>query len=846
MQNVKIQFKGITRNTDDGMCQDGESMELINAHVNNGSIEPIGKPILKAYTQRAYKNVYYHANASRYIGVTDSGQMYEIAEDFSEETIMSPDVVAKAVSFIGNTIAVSTDSGMKYFLFKQGSYTYLGGLPELPKISINKKLKVFEVTIDDGDAFDVVSYGSYLKCIAEANREGYYSHSAAFRIAYRLYDGTYVKHSHIRLLYLTPDNQVTLRTTKGTKTFGGTSTLFAHSENNPEFQDITSIQPYLPQPSTAGLLAFTPEFTGEYKDLSSWSDIILSIDIFSTENFRHRYWQNSDVDFIETPFERASKMSRFYHVASINPFAKPEDRNFPAVSINKDVSSDNLAVQEELTDDQFTHNEYSYNGLTAYNNMLHAWGRKEYLFDWYDDGVFFDNTDQAGTLCDLYVVIEGYSKEITLKKSVRIPNTFGPYLMYPDTRAKAIYINNPTLNKSKKFTLKTHPTLNLSYYCKSSEGTASSFGLEDMSTWTGISAAMLTTDNVDRQEDNILRVSGSGNPFFFPAERTYQFNTPIVGMQSNVIAMSQGQFGQFPLYVFTKEGVFALSVGQGTTAYSTQTPVTRDVCNNPDSICALDTSVAFSTDKGLMVISGAQTELISVNIYGFLPSCTISSPIIGKILEVAKLGSSLSSITFPDYLESAKVGFNYQGQEIIVANKDYDYSYVFSLKTTQWHKISHNIQSFVNAYPQTWALNGPNIYDLNNFHRTVSTMALISRPIKMGTLTHKRIVQTALRGIVKRSLSDLYLRGEPVMFRGEGADIFSDVGMYILGSNDAEHFSLVAKKEMMVDIRDLVTKMNKSKPYKYFMVCLVGGVRTDVSFNYIEMNVDESFTNRLR
>lgn len=84
------------------------------------------------------------------------------------------------------------------------------------------------------------------------------------------------------------------------------------------------------------------------------------------------------------------------------------------------------------------------------------------------------------------------------------------------------------------------------------------------------------------------------------------------------------------------------------------------------------------------------------------------------------------------------------------------------------------------------------------------------------------------------------------MFRGESLDIFSDVGMYILGSNDCEHFNLVAKKEMMTDIRDLVTKMNKSKPYKYFMVCLVGGVRTDVSINYIEMNVDESFTNRLR
>lgn len=840
MQNVKIQFKGITRNTDDGISQDGECMELINAHVNNGSVEPIGKPILKAYLQREYKNIYYHSNASRYIGVTEDGQMYEISEDFKKETIMSTAPRAKALSFIGNTIAVSTEQGMRYFLFKQDSYTYLGALPDLPRITITKQLNVFTVDLDGAEW---KTLGTYLKAVNKANKEGYYAHAAAFRIAYRLYDGSYVKHSHIRLLFLDETDSYTYGAADASQVFKGNSLLFPVSRAENEYQKINkSIG------EKAGLLAFTPVFQSESVDLRSWSDIIISVDVFSTDNFRHPFPNfNNEEDDIESPYSRALTMSRFNLAVSINPFEFASLGFIPPVRIERNVSADILATQESLTDDSFTHNEYYYKGLVSYNNMLHAWGRTEMMFDWYNDAILSDNGNKTLKVCDLYVIIQGNTKELVVKKRVYCPTVFGPYLMYPDARAKAIEIISTDMNKHKRFALTPHPTLNLAYCCFVEEGRGTkAFGLEDMTTWQDGSVPIFTTSNKDRQEDNILRVSGSGNPFFFPVERTYQFNTPIVGMQSNVIAMSQGQFGQFPLYVFTKEGVFALSVGQGTTAYSTQTPVTRDVCNNPDSICALDTSVAFSTDKGLMVISGAQTELISENIYGFLPSCTISSPIIGKILDVAKLGSSLSSVTFPDYLEGAKVGFNYQGQEIIVANKDYDYSYVFSLKTAQWHKISQNIQSFVNAYPQTWALNGQNIYDLNNFHRTVSTMALISRPIKMGTLTHKRIVQTALRGIVKRSLSDLYLRGEPVMFRGEGADIFSDVGMYILGSNDAEHFSLVAKKEMMVDIRDLVTKMNKSKPYKYFMVCLVGGVRTDVSFNYIEMNVDESFTNRLR
>ena len=44
----------------------------------------------------------------------------------------------------------------------------------------------------------------------------------------------------------------------------------------------------------------------------------------------------------------------------------------------------------------------------------------------------------------------------------------------------------------------------------------------------------------------------------------------------------------------------------------------------------------------------------------------------------------------------------------------------------------------------------------------------------------------------------------------------------------------------------MITKMNKTNAYKYFMIALSGGVRTDVAFNYIELIVDEAFNNRLR
>jgi hypothetical protein len=107
-------------------------------------------------------------------------------------------------------------------------------------------------------------------------------------------------------------------------------------------------------------------------------------------------------------------------------------------------------------------------------------------------------------------------------------------------------------------------------------------------------------------------------------------------------------------------------------------------------------------------------------------------------------------------------------------------------------------------------------------------------------------VQSAIRGVIRPSESLVYFRGETVKFRDQEILAFSKCGFYVLGSNDAEHFILLSGREKIEDVRDLITKMNKTKAFKYFMIALVGGVRTDVALNYIEFMVDETYTNRLR
>ena len=73
METIKIPFTGINRSIDEGISTDGQCMELINARIKSGSIEPIGKPVFIHELTNAEK-VFYHTLAKKN---TCSGNRWE-------------------------------------------------------------------------------------------------------------------------------------------------------------------------------------------------------------------------------------------------------------------------------------------------------------------------------------------------------------------------------------------------------------------------------------------------------------------------------------------------------------------------------------------------------------------------------------------------------------------------------------------------------------------------------------------------------------------------------------------------------------------------------------------------
>lgn len=98
------------------------------------------------------------------------------------------------------------------------------------------------------------------------------------------------------------------------------------------------------------------------------------------------------------------------------------------------------------------------------------------------------------------------------------------------------------------------------------------------------------------------------NPLVFTGSTTVG-DGRLIALQAALQPMSQGQFGQFPLYAFATDGIWALTSTDA--GYATRQPVSRDVCVSPRAIVATDQGVAFVSQRGVMMVHGAKFQDLS-------------------------------------------------------------------------------------------------------------------------------------------------------------------------------------------------------------------------------------------
>lgn len=337
---------------------------------------------------------------------------------------------------------------------------------------------------------------------------------------------------------------------------------------------------------------------------------------------------------------------------------------------------------------------------------------------------------------------------------------------------------------------------------------------------------------------NVLRVSAVDNPFTFPLAQTY---TPsyknIVAICSNTFALSQGQFGQHPLYVFCADGIWAMACdGSASLAYTTCYPLSREVCVNARSVKGIDSGVVFLTEKGLLLIEGGRVAPLSAPLESdkYTMQTMNKDSLIWRIAAIVAADNAIGNETFKEYCRDAAVGYVYASREIIVTNSNYPYSYIISLATGACYKYMYSFNFVSNSYPQMIAMKsvegGSNVY-IQDSDSGDNNILLVTRPLLWGTKLHKRIQQMMLHAVV--------------VPQDDASHPFNGLACYLLCSNDGENFKIVAGSERRNASVDIVFPYFPTQSYRYFAVAIVGRVKAESRLVALEFDVGTAWNNRL-
>lgn len=358
---------------------------------------------------------------------------------------------------------------------------------------------------------------------------------------------------------------------------------------------------------------------------------------------------------------------------------------------------------------------------------------------------------------------------------------------------------------------------------------------------TGIDTIDISEAYAEEARPNVLKVSSLETPMFFPADYTYQVgNATIRAICANTVALSTGQWGDAPLYVFCSDGVFGLFVdSSGEMVYSNARPISREVCNNALSVTPIDDAVVFSSERGLQLIAGSQVTEISQPIEGHYLKFTDddSSDRLDSMATILSHSAWLDLADMPTeeealtYLEDAQIGYNYDNKEIWVANPDKEYIYIYS--EGLWSKAKHKIDYFINDYPSTYYVEDNTVYDIALDDESSTDTFFITRPIVISGEAAKTYTKAWLYGdlvVTDNPLTDddgnTYYGYEETDDDGNTTAV-EDIryrhkaAVLVYGSADGDRYSLIGIGGSTGETRNIVAKVHRMA-LRYMRFVFVG------------------------
>ena len=868
-----VKFLGLTNSPSDYDCQDGELATCLNLINEDGALHPIHQPVyvndnvtIGANEKIEFVHKVTHDDSIHlhYICYNSELREWTWFESYQEDERRGylsalQGFQANSVTAIGNVICFVGDNSVKYAFWNKNSYSVLDRSNLQYGIEITNTYNSGNVSlkVEAGDDF-----WKYFLYIAETKEElrvittttasgtrkmfndldaiankkleefgiDYFKRNVIGVAAMRLYDGTYINISNPFVL--------------------------PHNDGNHDSRRINIyrnvVKPTAPNGKTIISGVNFNKFDIEIRmigNLNGIEDLIQGVDIFLSDGesffqLDKAYEVQSDPqttdwinlnDLSEKDWHEAIGNLSFYHSLFI-PVGSFEHRQ----TLKRPYRTEESISLADL-------NRIDFGGDTAitYNNRLHVAGVRKNI----DNSLVIQPTYSDGN--NEEAIYEIITNNGTYYLSGYFDTT-AKIISVPISDVKMIYV---TIKFSElagyaryKYNLYSPPSFGLSFFVKVSAGdiifvesgvTSEVVTQDDWNNLKEKVSDFLSSSSKGNYSPSLIRVSEAENPLVFPAKNSVQVGSAIIqALAANTRPISEGQFGEAPLYAFTDEGVWVLMLGEEGT-YQTRQPASRDICSNPKGILQIDDAVLFPTDKGIMMQQGRNsiciTDAIDFYPFKFLSMYkgevkresepTGAKKFTSALLEMGNIPESdVDYEMFRKYLKESEMIYDYYDSRIIVFNPNYTYAYVYSLKSQMWGTMHSPFRNRINIYPEAYAINKDGMIVNAHVQNPTDSVPffLCSRPLSLG---YQNIYKTMFNCITRA---------------GFWTFDSGKCGMVLFGSNDMVYWYFIGSSTDIF-LRNLV-----GSPYKYFRIILMGNISANESISSISTNFIARLQNKLR
>lgn len=587
---------------------------------------------------------------------------------------LGSDVTISQIETIGNTLVVLATDGMHYLLWKDDAYKYLGThFPELP-ISFGlqggvEHSDVFQLS-SDTSARRTKLYAEINKFISEQHSSGKFLFPFFVRYAYRLYDNTSMVMQSAPVLMVASAG-VAPNVIGGVNNY--VEVVAVASQLDYLVEDatlLTQLNDWSDIVASVDIFVSAPIYTYNQND-EDWDAASQSLSteevdndmrktfsvykqtdqnkiLFPTETYPIKYQKRTLLQSLifECGHKDGNDMKIYSHARYINNYIKLPRKSegkvkeelrdcstfylLRSLKLNELATSERTIIEitddylqtltsrETLTDDYNSHDLMIPQRSFVYNSRLNIANIKRTLYNGYPSKSIVQKTDGfvkwysnntsptynnniSGLQVFIYINQDG--------KDIIVSNTYEAalawmskplYIFYPNANAyKAVLRMSNWMDQYYELPLERHNFLNGAFYFNGWDEPSAGGPIPDVTPDRTVAAP------------NKIYTSVVNNPFYFPPKGINTVGTgDVIGIRSANKALSQGQFGQFPLYAFCSDGIWALETKEDGT-YRPSQPINRDVCSNPNSILQIDDAVIYATKQGLKLIRGSETSLLT-------------------------------------------------------------------------------------------------------------------------------------------------------------------------------------------------------------------------------------------